>query len=152
MSRVRSRNASQHISDFDKGRIVAYRDCGSSYHSIAAQVGRDSMIVSKIWNRWFQDGNTECRDGSHQPPITSSREDKHVTRMAPHGSCSHVTSTESRIRVVYKTTMSARTVRQRFQQYGLSAWRPWLRLLLTLHHRQECHQWRNQQRTWVHEY
>ncbi|GFU38083.1 hypothetical protein TNCV_4275891 [Trichonephila clavipes] len=43
MPRVRSRNAYQHISEFDKGRMVAHRDCGLSYRRIAARVGRDPM-------------------------------------------------------------------------------------------------------------
>ncbi|GFW68332.1 hypothetical protein TNCV_2263221 [Trichonephila clavipes] len=41
MSHVRSRNAYQHVSHFDKGQIVAYRYCGLSYHSIAARIGQD---------------------------------------------------------------------------------------------------------------
>ncbi|GFV89388.1 hypothetical protein TNCV_4152071 [Trichonephila clavipes] len=47
--------------------------------------------------------------------------------------------------------MSARTIRQRLQQYGLSARRPCQRLLLMLHHRQKRLQWCNQQRTSTHE-
>ncbi|GFX59112.1 HTH_Tnp_Tc3_2 domain-containing protein [Trichonephila clavipes] len=39
------------------------------------------MTVSRIWNRWVQDGNKERRAGSQRPPITNSREDRHVTRM-----------------------------------------------------------------------
>ncbi|GFT09196.1 HTH_Tnp_Tc3_2 domain-containing protein [Trichonephila clavipes] len=64
MSRVRSRNAYQHVSDFDKGRIVACRNWGSLYHSIAARVSREPMTVSRTWN---QDGNTERRSGSQRP-------------------------------------------------------------------------------------
>ncbi|GIY67361.1 hypothetical protein CDAR_255051 [Caerostris darwini] len=60
----------------------SYRDCGLSYRSVAARVGRDPMTVTKIWNRWIQDHNTERRAGSQQPPITSSREDRRVTYMA----------------------------------------------------------------------
>ncbi|GFW92349.1 HTH_Tnp_Tc3_2 domain-containing protein [Trichonephila clavipes] len=40
------------------------------------------MTVNRIWNRWLQDGNTERRAGSQRPPITSSREGRHVTRIA----------------------------------------------------------------------
>ncbi|GFX16317.1 uncharacterized protein TNCV_4705681 [Trichonephila clavipes] len=40
------------------------------------------MTVSRIYNRWAQDGNTERRTASQRPPITSSREDRHVTCMA----------------------------------------------------------------------
>ncbi|GFU86996.1 hypothetical protein TNCV_486071 [Trichonephila clavipes] len=50
--RVRSRNTCQRVSHFDKGRIVAYRNCGLSYQSIVARVGRDPMTVSGVWNRW----------------------------------------------------------------------------------------------------
>ncbi|GFX53386.1 hypothetical protein TNCV_2946251 [Trichonephila clavipes] len=39
------------------------------------------MTVSRIWNRWVQDGITERRAESQRPPITSSRENKHVTRV-----------------------------------------------------------------------
>ncbi|GFV43820.1 hypothetical protein TNCV_1658651 [Trichonephila clavipes] len=57
MPRVKSRNAYQHVFDFD---------CGLTYNSIPTCVGRDPMTVSKIWNRWFRDGNTGCRAGSQR--------------------------------------------------------------------------------------
>ncbi|GFX27043.1 uncharacterized protein TNCV_439491 [Trichonephila clavipes] len=38
--------------------------CLNEEIGIAARVGRDPMTVSRIWNRWVQDGNTECRAGS----------------------------------------------------------------------------------------
>ncbi|GFU74331.1 HTH_Tnp_Tc3_2 domain-containing protein [Trichonephila clavipes] len=62
--------------------LAAYQVCGLSYRSIAACVGRDSMTVSRIWNRWFQDGNTERRAAFQGTPITSSPEGRHVTYMA----------------------------------------------------------------------
>ncbi|GFV23457.1 HTH_Tnp_Tc3_2 domain-containing protein [Trichonephila clavipes] len=82
MPRVRSRNAYPSLSDFDKGRIVGYRNCDLSYHSFKTRVGRDSTNVRRTWNRWIQDGNTESRAGSQLPLITSSRKYRHVTRMA----------------------------------------------------------------------
>ncbi|GFV40785.1 hypothetical protein TNCV_60181 [Trichonephila clavipes] len=42
-----------------------------------------------------------------------------------------------------------RTIRRRLQQHGLSARRPWLRLPLKLHLRQERLQWCDQRRIWV---
>ncbi|GFW64758.1 HTH_Tnp_Tc3_2 domain-containing protein [Trichonephila clavipes] len=70
MPRVRSRKTYQHVSDFEKGRIVAYRDCGLSSRSIAPRVDRDLMTVSRIWNRWVQDSNTERRTESQRLPTT----------------------------------------------------------------------------------
>ncbi|GFX23578.1 HTH_Tnp_Tc3_2 domain-containing protein [Trichonephila clavipes] len=67
MPRVRSRNVYQHVSVFDKDRIVVYRDCSLSYRNIVVRVGRDPMTVSRIGNRWAQDGNKERRAGSQRP-------------------------------------------------------------------------------------
>ncbi|GFX72417.1 HTH_Tnp_Tc3_2 domain-containing protein [Trichonephila clavipes] len=78
MPLVRSRNAYQHVSDFGKGRIVSYRNCGLSYHSISARKGRDPITGSTIWNRWVQEDKTKRHTGSQNPPITSNRQDRHV--------------------------------------------------------------------------
>ncbi|GFW55565.1 hypothetical protein TNCV_119491 [Trichonephila clavipes] len=43
----KNQNCVPHVSDFDKGQIKPYRNCGLSYHSTAARVGRDPMTVSK---------------------------------------------------------------------------------------------------------
>ncbi|GFS89233.1 HTH_Tnp_Tc3_2 domain-containing protein [Trichonephila clavipes] len=82
MPRAKSRNAYQHISDFDKGQIVAYPNYGLFHHNIAARVGQEPMTVSRVWNRCVKDGNTERRAGSQRPPITSNRYNRHVTGMA----------------------------------------------------------------------
>ncbi|GFX82674.1 HTH_Tnp_Tc3_2 domain-containing protein [Trichonephila clavipes] len=109
------------------------------------------MTVSRIWNRWVLDGNTERRAGSQRPPITSSREVRHVTRifLMDHGATSQTLSEE--LGSFVRQQVSARTVRRRLQQHGFSAWRTWLRLPLMLHYRQEHLQWCDQSRTWAHE-
>ncbi|GFU72836.1 hypothetical protein TNCV_2783011 [Trichonephila clavipes] len=53
------------------------------------------------------------------------------------GSCSYVTSPESRIEIACRITSVRTKVRRRFQQDEISSRRPALRLLLTLHQRQE---------------
>ncbi|GFV53873.1 transposable element Tcb1 transposase [Trichonephila clavipes] len=80
MPRIRIRNAYQNFSEFDNGRIVAYRDCGLSYCSSAASVGGDSTTFFRILNRWVPDGDEEHHAGSHRHPITSIREDTHATQ------------------------------------------------------------------------
>ncbi|GFU62151.1 hypothetical protein TNCV_2473861 [Trichonephila clavipes] len=62
MPRVSSRNAYQHVSDFDKGQIVVYRDCDLLYRSVAARVGRDPVTDSRIWNRLVQDAVLDFND------------------------------------------------------------------------------------------
>ncbi|GFU17225.1 HTH_Tnp_Tc3_2 domain-containing protein [Trichonephila clavipes] len=65
----------------DKADTV-YQNCGLSFHSIAVRVGRDTMTVSRVLNQWVQEDDTERRAGFQRPPITSSREEWHATRMA----------------------------------------------------------------------
>ncbi|GFY09064.1 HTH_Tnp_Tc3_2 domain-containing protein [Trichonephila clavipes] len=109
------------------------------------------MNVSRIWNQGAQDGNTEGRAGSQRPPITSSREDRHVIFMALMNREATSRALSSELGSFAREQVSARSVRWRLLQHGLSAWRPWLRLPLTLHHRQEHFQWCDQQRIWAHE-
>ncbi|GFX75178.1 hypothetical protein TNCV_3171051 [Trichonephila clavipes] len=43
---------------------------------------RSSTFLTFIKNRWVQDDSTEPHAESKVPPITSSREDRHVIRIA----------------------------------------------------------------------
>ncbi|GFW96036.1 HTH_Tnp_Tc3_2 domain-containing protein [Trichonephila clavipes] len=122
---LRSRNAYQHVSDFYKSRIVAYRDgvyvCDLSYLSIAARVGRDPITVSRIWKRWVQDGNTERRAGSQRLLITSSQEARHVTRMALMDRAATSRALSQELGTFARQQMSTQTVRRCMQQHGLSS-------------------------------
>ncbi|GFX26794.1 probable RNA-directed DNA polymerase from transposon X-element [Trichonephila clavipes] len=107
-------------------------DASCKKQKCAAQVGGDPMTVNRIWNRWVQGGNTECRTGSQRPTITSSREDRHGLN----GSCSHIrpgVKNWGRL----QDNKCQRTVRRRLQQHGPSARRRWLWPPLTLQ-RQGC--------------
>ncbi|GFX98030.1 hypothetical protein TNCV_4906801 [Trichonephila clavipes] len=41
MSRRKQRSAFDPVYEFDRGRIVAYRDCGLSFREIGSRVGRN---------------------------------------------------------------------------------------------------------------
>ncbi|GFY30731.1 uncharacterized protein TNCV_3118911 [Trichonephila clavipes] len=48
MSRRKQRSAFEQVSEFDRGRIVAYRDCGLSFREIGSRVGRNQTTVTRI--------------------------------------------------------------------------------------------------------
>ncbi|GFU76440.1 HTH_Tnp_Tc3_2 domain-containing protein [Trichonephila clavipes] len=91
-------------------------------------------------------GKTERRAGSQRLPITNSREGKHVTRRALMNRAAISRTLSQELGSFARQQVSARTVRRSLQQHGLSARRPWLRLPLTLHHKQERLQWCYQRR------
>ncbi|GFU87159.1 transposable element Tcb1 transposase [Trichonephila clavipes] len=85
-------------------------------------------------------------------PITNSLKDRHVTHMNLMDNAATSRAPSLELGLFARQQVSARTERRRLQQHRLSAWRPCLRLTLTLHHRQERLQWRVQQRTSAHEW
>ncbi|GFX72356.1 HTH_Tnp_Tc3_2 domain-containing protein [Trichonephila clavipes] len=85
-------SAFDQVSKFDRGRIVAYRDCGLSVREIDSRVGRNQTTVMRICD------------------------------------------------------LSARTIRRRLQQSGLSKRRPLLGLPLMQNYRRLCRQWCNERR------
>ncbi|GFV59770.1 transposable element Tcb1 transposase [Trichonephila clavipes] len=82
MSRRKQRSAFDQVSEFDRGRIVAYRDCGLSFRKIGSRIGRNQTTVIRICDRWMQDGTTDRRGRSHPPQCTTSREDRQIMCMA----------------------------------------------------------------------
>ncbi|GFU40334.1 uncharacterized protein TNCV_4255171 [Trichonephila clavipes] len=51
MSRRKQRSAFDQVSEFDRGRIVAYRDCGLLFREIGSRVGRNQTSVMRICDR-----------------------------------------------------------------------------------------------------
>ncbi|GFU68449.1 HTH_38 domain-containing protein [Trichonephila clavipes] len=56
MSRRKQRSAFDQVSEFYRGRIVAYRDCGLFFREIGSHVGRNYTTVMRISDRWMQEG------------------------------------------------------------------------------------------------
>ncbi|GFW73592.1 DDE_3 domain-containing protein [Trichonephila clavipes] len=73
------------VSEFDRGRIVAYRDCGLTSREIYSRVGRNQATVMRICDQWMQEGTTDQRGRSRLPQCTTSREDRQIVRMAMTG-------------------------------------------------------------------
>ncbi|GFV95055.1 uncharacterized protein TNCV_1030531 [Trichonephila clavipes] len=65
MSRRKQRSAFDQVSVFDRGRIMAYRDCGSSFREIGSRVGRNQTPVMRICDHWMQEGTMDQRGPSH---------------------------------------------------------------------------------------
>ncbi|GFV21044.1 transposable element Tcb1 transposase [Trichonephila clavipes] len=70
------------VSEFDRGSIVAYRDCGLYFREIGSRVGRYITTVIRIYDRWKHEGTTDRRGRSHPPQCTTSRDDRQIVRMA----------------------------------------------------------------------
>ncbi|UYV69264.1 hypothetical protein LAZ67_6003029 [Cordylochernes scorpioides] len=125
------------VSDFDRGRKVAYRDCGLSFKQIGSSVGRNQTTVMRIFDRWIQEGTTDrpsnCAHGSDDRSVTLRTVAQHIQSVTHH-------------------PVSARTIRRRLQKSDLSARRPLLRLPLTQNHRCIRRQLCDERRIWTAEW
>ncbi|GFW73950.1 transposable element Tcb1 transposase [Trichonephila clavipes] len=141
MSRRKQRSAFDQVSEYDKGRIVAYRDCGLSFREIGSRVGRNKTTVMRICDHWMQEGTADQRGQSHPPQCTTSREDRQIERKAVTDRSVTSRTIARHIESVTHHSVSARTIRRRLQQNGLSVRRPLLGLPLTQNHRRLRRQW-----------
>ncbi|GFV83013.1 transposable element Tcb1 transposase [Trichonephila clavipes] len=82
MSRRKQRSTFDQVSEFERGRIADYRDCGLSFREIGSRVGQNQTTVMWICDRWMQEGMTDRRGRSHPPQCTTSSEDRQIVRMA----------------------------------------------------------------------
>ncbi|GFW96136.1 transposable element Tcb1 transposase [Trichonephila clavipes] len=69
MSRRKQRSAFDQVSEFDRGRIVAYRDCGSSFREIGSRVGRNQTTVMRICNGWMQAATAIFQQDNTRPHV-----------------------------------------------------------------------------------
>ncbi|GFW53229.1 transposable element Tcb1 transposase [Trichonephila clavipes] len=103
----------------------------------------------RIYDRWIKEGTTDRRGRSHPPQCTTSREDRQIVRMAATYRSVTSRTVAQHIESVTHHSVSARSIRRRLQQSGLSARRPLLGLPLMQNHRRLRRQWYDERRTWV---
>ncbi|GFS77220.1 transposable element Tcb1 transposase [Trichonephila clavipes] len=103
----------------------------------------------RICDRWMLEGRTDKRGRLHPPQGTTSREDRQIVRMAVTDRSVTSRTVAQHIESVTHHSVSARTIRRRLQQSGLSTRRPLLVLPLTQNHRRLRHQWCDERRIWA---
>ncbi|GFV43951.1 transposable element Tcb1 transposase [Trichonephila clavipes] len=152
MSRRKQRSVFDQVSEFDRGRIVAFRDCGLSFRKIGCRVGRNQTTVIPICDRCMQEGTTDRRGRSHPPQCTTSRESRQIVRMGVTDRSVTSRTIAQHIESVTSHSVSARTIRRRLQQSGLSTRRPLLGQSLTQNHRRLRRQLFDERRMWAAEW
>ncbi|UYV61960.1 hypothetical protein LAZ67_1007174 [Cordylochernes scorpioides] len=148
----KQRSSFDQISEFDRGRIMAYRDCRLSFREIGSRVGRNQITVMWICDRWMQEVTTDQRVRSHPPQCTTLRADREIVRMVVTDRSVTSRTVAQHIQSITRHPGFARTIRRRLQQSGLSASRPLLRLPFTQNHRCLRRQWCDERRMWTAEW
>ncbi|GFT93154.1 transposable element Tcb1 transposase [Trichonephila clavipes] len=115
--------------------IVAYRDCELPFREIGSRIERNHTTVIWICDSWMQEGTMDRNGRSHPLQCTTSGEDRQIVRKAVRDSSVTSRTILQHIESVTHHPVSARTIRHRLQQNGLSTRRSLLGLPLTQNHR-----------------
>ncbi|GFU11984.1 transposable element Tcb1 transposase [Trichonephila clavipes] len=94
----------------------------------------------------MQEKTTDQRGRSHPPRCTTARDDKWIVRMVVMDRAATLRTAAQHIQSVKHHLMSARTIRRRLQQSGMSTRHPLLRLPLTGNHKRFRRQWCDERR------
>ncbi|GFX46129.1 transposable element Tcb2 transposase [Trichonephila clavipes] len=76
----RFRRQYEHLSQFERGRIIGMMEAGWSARRVARQLGRSDCVVRRCWDLWIRKMSFTRRPGSGRPRQTSRREDRHIVR------------------------------------------------------------------------
>ncbi|GFV28473.1 transposable element Tcb1 transposase [Trichonephila clavipes] len=163
MSRRKQRSALDQVTEFDRGRIVAYRDCGLSFWEIGSRVGRNQTTVMRICDRWMQEGTKDRRRRSHPHQCTTSAYNAQLKYPIYFAYSVHLLELIGNIRefiipkrrlriLVERFRTDSSHILRRLQQSGLCARRPLLGLPLTQNHRRLHRQWCDERKMWAAEW
>ena len=109
-----SMNKYKTLSDFEKGKIVAYNDCGLSMRAIGKKMNRTHKTVSEFLKKFKETCKIERQTGSGRKRATTSREDRLLVRCAK----KQRSMTSNELKEEFNVSVSTRTLQNRLHENG----------------------------------
>ncbi|GFU67530.1 uncharacterized protein TNCV_3239771 [Trichonephila clavipes] len=77
----RNKEKFQQLTEFERGKIIGFREGGFSYHAIAVRVQGNSSIVLRVWKRRTDEHRTARKSDSGRRKGMSACDDRHLLRI-----------------------------------------------------------------------
>ena len=116
------------------GRLHA----GESQNEVTRTLNVNQSTISRLWDRFHQNGSTNNRQRSGRPCITTPGQDRYI----------RVFHLRNRT-VAASTTAAGIPVRNRFRQHDIIPRRPYFGTVLTALHRRKRVRWYNRLKCWT---
>ncbi|GFX08021.1 transposable element Tcb1 transposase [Trichonephila clavipes] len=128
----------KHLDDFLRGRIIGRLECGRTQLEVSEELGITQSIISRLWQRFQDDGNVSRCYTTGRPRVIMPNEDRYIylTVTAKRNRRSTATDLSRQLSSATGTTVSRQTVYRRLGYIGLYARRPVRCVPLTATH---CH-------------
>ncbi|KAJ8888270.1 hypothetical protein PR048_007757 [Dryococelus australis] len=148
MPRRRQRAPHQHMSEFERGRMIGLRETGLSYCDISARTGHAATTVMRVWHQWIEEGATQRRAGTGPRNMTTARDDRHISLIVVTQSTASSTVLARHWSTALRVDLYASTVRRRELRAELVARISLRRLPLSRNHKRLRLQCARERRRW----
>ncbi|GFX69938.1 uncharacterized protein TNCV_2079181 [Trichonephila clavipes] len=73
----------KHLDDFLRGRIIGRLECGRTQLEVSEELGIAQSVISRLWQRFQDDGNVSRCYSTGRPRVTTPNEDRYIWQLLP---------------------------------------------------------------------
>ncbi|GFT66339.1 transposable element Tcb1 transposase [Trichonephila clavipes] len=114
----------KHLDDFLRGRISGRLQCGLTQLEVFEELGIAQSVISRLWQRFQDDGNVSRCYSAGRPRVTTPNEDRYLAVTAKRNRRSTASDLSRLLSSATGTTVSRQTVYRRSGNISLYARRP----------------------------
>ncbi|GFV27771.1 transposable element Tcb2 transposase [Trichonephila clavipes] len=78
----------KHLDDFLRGRTIGRLECGRTQMEVSEELGIAQSVISRLWQRFQDDGNVSRCYSTSRPRVTTPKEDQYLAVM--YGCLGHI--------------------------------------------------------------
>ncbi|GBM18378.1 Transposable element Tcb2 transposase [Araneus ventricosus] len=139
----------KHLDDFLRGRIIRRLECGHTQLEVSEELGIAQSIISRLWQRFQDDGNVSRCYSTGRPRVTTPNEDRYLAVTAKRNRRSTASDLSRQLSSATGTTVSRQTVYRRLGHIVLYARRPVRCVPLTATHCRLRLAWSREHALWT---
>ncbi|GFU02212.1 transposable element Tcb1 transposase [Trichonephila clavipes] len=114
----------KHLDDFLRGRIIERLEWGRTQLEVSEELGIAQNVISRLWQRFQDDGNVSRCYCTGRPRVITSNEDRYLAVTAKRNRRSTASDLSRKLSSAAGTTVSRQTMYRRLGHIGLYAHRP----------------------------
>lgn len=134
------------LNEDQRNNAIGRLQAGETQTHVSSVLNVSQSNISRLWDRYQQQGSTHDRPRSGRPRVTTPAQDRHIRLR--HLRDRFTTATSTAAAIPGQRRISDQTVRNRLREAGIRARRPVKAVVLTRRHRQVRHQWARTHRVW----
>ena len=130
-------------------RAIGKLHAGMTMNAVAMNIGCSTRAIRHLRQRLQATERTEDRPRSGSPRVTTLGQDRYVRNTHQRKRFQTVTATAANTHGTHNNRISAKTVRNRLNEGGLSARRPYVGCILARRHRVNLVNWARTHQRWL---